>query len=42
MEDNDIYFTNTNDEMYEPHINLRVVELITTIEETQEAGSGGE
>ena len=37
-----MYFTNTNDELYELHINSRVMELIATIEETQQARSGGE
>ena len=37
-----MYFANTNDELYELHINLRVMELIATIEETQQARSGGE
>ena len=35
MEDNHMYFANTNDKLYESHINLIVMELIATIEETQ-------
>ena len=42
MEDNHMYFANTNDELYELHINSRVMELIVSIEETKQTKSGGE
>ena len=42
MEDNYMYFTDMHDQFNEPHINPRVMELITAIEETQPAAPGGE
>ena len=42
MEDNYMYFADMHDQSNEPHLNPRVMELITAIEDTQQVASGGE
>ena len=42
MEDNHSYFANSGDELYELYMYPRIIEMITTIRETQQVRSTGE